>query len=144
MKTMQAGRELDALIAEKVMGFERDKINSKYFHKKELDTVLNEPWVRTCVLSLGDADFRDKTTLEQAFTGVNVIPHYSNSIDAAWEVVGKVLSHEDRGYSFDLATRGDGSWECQFYYPYDSVTEYGGTAPEAICKAALKSVGVEI
>lgn len=59
---MKAGRELDALIAEKVMGWER------------LEKILHPPG-----------------PYEMNAWG-NMIPHYSTDIDAAWEVVEKMHS----------------------------------------------------
>lgn len=115
---MKPGRELDALIAEKVMGLKlkREDCNSYW-----IDSDGEEPAYPT---------------------------EFSTDIAAAWEVVEKVNlfvfplrglwvsgSSDDEQYFCDFGDIAtiDGS-----YYNAARAT----TAPHAICLAALKSVGV--
>lgn len=119
---MNPGPELDALVAEKVMGCK----------------VKNN----RCGCS-----FPVKT--DYYGTPIGVPPHasnspiwtlkeYSTSIEAAWEVFTKFKSDED----WAVGRYGD-KW-CVM--PTDDETGefrvFGKTAPHAICLAALKAVGV--
>jgi hypothetical protein len=116
--TMEAGRELDALIAEEVMGF---------------------------AVSM---DGCDKPRIEEIINGrsrYDVLPPYSTSISAAWEVVEKIKS---MGLAVWLGFEG-GRWQAIFGIEnkYVVLPEAGGdyealapTAPLAICRAALRAV----
>lgn len=65
------------------------------------------------------------------------VPHYSTSIEAAWEVVEKM--HQE--WWFTLVQGPDG-WLADFYNDMDvRHRAKAKTAPEAICLAALKAVG---
>lgn len=123
-------RELDALVAEKVMGF---KILSNW-----------ETGVPKHVI---DAN--------QCEVDVAQFPKpYSTDIAAAWEVV---LAMEARGFCFTLISTPAGKM-ATFYTPkqreeWDSIPTMKGsvplqvqadTAPHAICVAALKVVGVDL
>jgi hypothetical protein len=108
---MPAGREIDALVAEKVMGLPGK-------------TVI------------------DGTTY---YCGIDI---YSTSISAAWEVVEKVKETK----AIWVGNERDGEWMCLIGEPNmnvllpEAATEADGFAPSeelAICRAALKSVGVE-
>lgn len=113
-----AGRELDALIAERVMG-----------------------WKRCAVETHGpDCGY----WWENDLIGHNE-PPFSTDIAAAWEVVtaldakGLFVTFERRG-----ERRTDGEfhmrWACGFWP--DTVMREAETAPLAICLAALQAVGV--
>lgn len=122
---MDAGRELDALVAEKVMGF-----------NKVTEIVV---------------DHEPPHELYRAPDGrgyyPNRIPLYSTSIADAWQVVEK-LAREGK----HLALQAPGSldmnecyrrfkqWTADFTYDIDSEGR-ADTAPLAICLAALKAVG---
>jgi hypothetical protein len=125
---LPAGRELDALVAERVMGL------------LVLPIPSDHPHTNYCLAEPKDA-LGDVTLLA-----------YSADIAAAWEVVEKVTA--------------DGVWECSVTYEQGYATAYGvkgwtveisrldgdnrrqyqalsglcGTAPLAICHAALKAV----
>jgi hypothetical protein len=119
MSTVVAGRELDALIAEKVMG---------WTYKTFPDGVL--PHVKH-------------------WHGPNdecLLPCYSISIAAAWQVVG-LLSKE---WKFDLeyypGLNNEPDWCAMFFNNRDSFGNVGAfaasadTAPLAICLAALRAI----
>ena len=102
-------RELDALVAEKVMGWEVEPVQDGY-----------------------DAGYWRIVKGESAYEREN-IPSYSTSIADAWMVVEKfpsieIHTHEHGGVSVRVDA-----------YCYGNAP----TAPEAICKAALRAVGVE-
>lgn len=127
-ENLPPGRELDALVAEKVMGRqvtwedsqEDDDQDDCYF----LDENGNYSW-SACV------------------------PRYSTDIAAAWQVVEKldllgvrlVPGHESYGeVSFSLGRRSDnGLWVLGDDRSLEPGVE-GESAPHAICLAALKVV----
>lgn len=123
---MEAGRELDALIAEKVMGFIAYKVQ----------LVAPPPRVRTMdeLQHIGEP-----------------LPHYSTNIADAWEVVEKLgrwhgfdfmIVMPDPEQTFHLRTYEAGWYEATNDGPERRVVSDADTAPLAICLAALKAKGV--
>ena len=123
---MEAGRELDALVAEKVMGLEVRSI-----------TVMDSKGTHSDVGTV-DAPRR----MPDGRMGVNVdkLPAYSTDIAAAWEVVEKL------GLAFELGWLPEDkgfNWDASFGEKRGSeagTTTYASTAPHAICLAALKAM----
>lgn len=115
-----AGRALDALVAEKVMGWTR--------HPDSWPPMYREP---------GDE-------LRPPGSGYAVVPSYSTAIAAAWEVVEAMRL---KFYRF-LINGGiyDTNWGASFHANFASGDDYfhgyADTASLAICRAALKVVGV--
>jgi hypothetical protein len=116
---MQAGREMDALIAEKVMGF----------------TVK-------CILGRYQIALFDVETGERAPGMFKNLPYYSTDIAAAWEVrkVIQLLGFD----AVNVHITTDNPY-CQFIKPIyeDSIEQYiayAETDALAICRAALKAV----
>ena len=110
---MKAGRELDALVAEKVMEWEWRGLSHGWYH--------------------GEG---------RLFLDEDELPHYSTQIADAWLVVEKLVGdgfyvdigvQEDRA-QVQLETLTDRSWTIRV-----GSTE-APTAPLAICLAALKVV----
>lgn len=121
---MKAGRELDALVAEQVMGLDVHWSSS------------NEPLLT--VRSAPNAHHHKE------------LPPYGTDIAAAWEVVEKVggKAYVEMGLRNDA---GDGADWCATFGHAEGNTKWiedGGafaeTAPLAICLAALKAVGAEV
>jgi hypothetical protein len=125
------GRELDALIAERVMGWTRHPEKMHPTDNRTIGGVLYCP-----------------PGSPYNHGGVNVVPYYSTRIDAAWEVVEK-----HPAIVVQRATSRDGSkagYMCSLpLEPNDprragqritSVNAEADTAPLAICRAALKAV----
>ena len=111
---MKAGRELDALIAEKVMGLIAYKVQ----------LVAPPPRVRT---------------IDELQRVGSPLPHYSTNIADAWEVVD--LGHPCGWFdSYYIMRYGAGYaiGRCMD----DAVYAEADTAPLAICLAALKAKGV--
>jgi hypothetical protein len=109
---LTAGREMDAIIAEKVMGQER---------------------IADC--PLGDPDCPGKFTPQVG--AVPCLPRYSSEIAAAWLVVERFAEYE-----LAHSPHPEGGHIFRIYHPDGSyLWERGTTAPEAICKAALKALG---
>ena len=121
---MEAGRELDALVAEKVMGFYWRDVN-------EHQRALCPPGIDDFFEILWGEDL-DK-----------YVPDYSTDITAAWLVVEKHPHYFILSRTNDW--RGPGmlgdpkKWVCRFYAP-ERFKVVADTAPLAICRAALKAV----
>lgn len=116
---MKPGRELDALVAEKVMGW--------------------KPEIERSVHIIGDGRFG----VEQERT-INLPPNYSTSIASAWEVVERMVGDE---MEFDLDLHYEPEYTIvEFKKVIDGklIAESGevwrNPPPFAICLAALKAV----
>lgn len=112
---LKPGRELDALVAEKVMG-------------------LNPVW--------GDASsFEDPNEFPDDLMYRKgrwyAVLYYSTNIAAAWEVVGYMSNRETVFKVWRSPARVPELWYVELH---NHVVE-GLTAPHAICLAALKVVG---
>jgi hypothetical protein len=124
---MKAGRELDTLVAEKVMGLTR---HDESYVAEGVGKVIRFVWRDgggTCV-----------------YSGDMFLPHYSTNIADAWGVVERLVStpgpngdhHSVRvDYSGDAVVVIDENEDWQ-------VSAIAETAPLAICLAALKAKGV--
>lgn len=119
---MTPGRELDALVAEKVMGCTPKRDGSGRIECGCPDK--------------GHEHFIDPYDREMDMG----LKSYSTDIAAAWEVVDKIANHWS---NVSLLRADDGSWHvCS-----DPEMSFGSsgaeapTAPHAICLAALKAVG---
>jgi len=125
---MNAGRELDVLIAEKVMELKTEPIE----------------------IASGESDIR---IVGQSAGGLGLwyksVPRYSTRIEDAWQVVEKMNEFYDNDV-FIENWRG-GSW-CCFMVPMAASAwpeerrpgACAETAPLAICLTALKAVGYEV
>lgn len=125
---MPAGREMDAFVAEKVMGYAKDTPGQlqvwPYF---SLGTFYDKPvvliWTMTAKGSVNNPDVFAPST----------------DIATAFEVVEKLRS---KGKDLDLtyrAVRRYANYVTVFFYGCTSPTE-ADTVPLAICRAALKAV----
>ena len=115
---MMDNREIDLLVARKVMGW----IEVEKGEFTGFDFVGKRPLIN-------DTHSRDSF----------LIPHYSTDISAAWQVAGKLI--EIRFYPVIWVKPGI----VQLYCHNEVCTiEEKGTIPLAICLAALKAVGVDL
>ena len=114
---MNAGRDLDALVAEQVFGCKiKHDTGFNFVQQKRLPTMYCQ--------SAGHEH-------------VN-FPMYSTSISAAWEVVEKM---DQRKYTWLMNPQGS-TVHCSFMDNGNPVgNAQADTAPLAICLAALKAVG---
>lgn len=113
---MNAGRELDALIADKVMGLR----------------VRHRPGMEPCIMPANGAPWE-------------TIPHYSTDIRAAWEVVEKLDLLNGLLLGRFAYGREDPYWavyDCG-QDGLDDCRGHGDTPTVAICNAALKQAGVK-
>lgn len=112
---MKPGRELDALVAEKVMNF--------------------------ALGMMSEQDVEPSIIVDQAVASFDVIPYYSTDISAAWEVVEKLAGR----FVPSLTLGPTNEWQAVFQESTDVIYyEHSNSAPHAICLAALKAVGVNI
>jgi hypothetical protein len=133
---MNAGRELDALIAEKVMG--ENPVLQYPDRCPECGGQMPDSYMafvhRMDNQTLGGREQRSGIGCGHS---VALTPHYSTDIAAAWEVVEKVYG------VWNIGSMSTG-WRAQLFTPQGSfcnkmTVEDAATAPHAICLAALKA-----
>lgn len=120
---MTPGRELDKLIAEKVMD-----------------------WQGVVIFPNGEAKGRPPKWYKMSLID---LPSYSTDISAAWEVIEKLLSdNTNLAIGVCSINYGPDKGKTQVLIPrhptLGKVETLSTSAPHAICLAALKVVGVEI
>lgn len=121
---VQAGRALDARVAEKVMGWKDVAIQpiANAYGQHVIDDFLGRETIGTLQPML--------------------VPRYSTMIQEAWKVVER-LRHES---AFVAVISGKGPagpqpWVCKVNRESGFLEDKGDTAPLAICLAALRAVG---
>jgi hypothetical protein len=122
MTDRSPGRELDAEVAIRVMGWHDVKFQpiANAFGEKVLDEYAGHP---------------PNDLLKNA-----IIPRYSTSIQAAWDVVEKMKSISL--FTALISAKGQ-PWVCKINKEIAFVEEKADAAPLAICKAALKALSEE-
>lgn len=129
MPKPEAGRDLDAAVAVRIMGWQRRTIetNTQQF------VVVPQDWT-----DFSGAHWWGHDIYEQ-------VPHYSTDIAAAWLVVEEMRTD---GWDMTLvqtAAMRHEPWDCRlFIAEYKRAIGHGNTAPLAICRAALQAVGAEL
>lgn len=131
-------RELDALIAEKVMGLKPCR-----FHQEGSFSAWSTVWRCDCDNGTTGCFPVNKEAIDHPHS---MLPHYSSDIAAAMEIVPKMSS---MGHDFDLSYWGhDNRWGARFPGgPNNSKSHheiYSNTAPRAIVLAALKAKGIDV
>jgi hypothetical protein len=134
---MPAGKEMDEMVAEKVMGWHKG--NFVFFTGKTIGKD-NKDWLDADGHYMHGVGVDDGYEDEEDFHLLHW--HPSESIMWAWEVVEKMQNE----FSFVLSsndppTDDEHKWYCEFY-PKDNPAFidheiYAPTAPLAICKVAL-------
>ena len=133
---MKAGRELDALIAEKVMG--TPKYWSVWFACSHYGNFNGLDQAQVYAEKI-QGDFKAHVL------PYSDEPNYSTSIEAAWEVVERLIAlhfHEVqvRHWVDPFDAVMPQGWMCQCEGDNLAIAERATTAPLAICLAALKAV----
>jgi hypothetical protein len=133
---MNAGRELDAEVAERVMGFRR-VVAMLWSHTEEAGAdvpILVPPW------EPGEWNFVNRRIDELHF-----VPHYNTKIADAWQVIERM---EYRGYQWQMECWDDGRYACRFYRVQPASDAEGWKAgrdvPRVICRAALAAIDTDI
>ena len=141
---MESGRILDALVAEKVMGFKWVTPNPAHAMNqsftKPLPRMLAAPDTPTNVGSYFALADMAQPLYDMWFDGA---PCYSADIGDAWQVVERL-----RSLGFDVQINARSGYNCAaFAWPmgtdFDSAAMCFGDAPKAplaICRAALKAI----
>lgn len=136
--TLKPGRELDALIAEKVMGLEVISAPARYLEIAERGGDFFGRSFVTTVLCHNETFSR-----QGPGRTISVVPQYSTSINAAWQVVERLKTE---GYYIKLHNaESQKKWFAMVIPPQDVMSEFlaeEDTAPHAICLAALAMKGV--
>ena len=128
---MKAGRELDALIAEKVMGATVFNTGPEGRPSKGAPypaVIFGKDQTVMCVLH----DDGEGATIMR-------IPHYSTQIADARLVVERLTEGGEWNYNFGIYRNKYGYW-ANFMVGLEP-NHLADTAPLAICLAALKAVG---
>lgn len=140
---MDVGRELDAAVAERVMGWEWfTAVNVNVLVPPEHHWRVQRSW--RIPGKHGEEDDIDSARFYDSRNGgkqAPVVPAYSTNIAAAWLVVEELTAH---GLRLSLDMFGGDPWWAEFA---DERWERGAqatapTAPEAICRAALAAMEV--
>jgi len=137
---MKPGRELDALVAEKV--FDKSWPKGGQWIRLEYSRIFNEQCSGQKYVHGGEPHMNDRIN--------DFLPAYSTDISAAWKVVEKLTAE---GYCPALVNDDFGHWALSFSgtQPVEEKTngcistwcdevDWADTAPHAICLAALKAV----
>lgn len=136
---MPAGRELDAWIAEQVMGFAR----WSPLTRDDLYFLAHPDQIRRQYRKYGgwSKALKKGSDGDRYVDGMRDVPEFSTDIAAAWQVVEKFRSE---GWKFCIADGDEEPFQCYF----QRLSEDGGvdepeaeadTAQLAICRAALKA-----
>jgi hypothetical protein len=142
----EAGRAMNAVVAERVLGWERYTAIATGKRIVVLVPEYGKLW-SWFMRSQTDKGGWERTDHPLTASGYRYLPNYSTDIAAAWEVLDKVkpatiieLRYQPADSFFD----GEGNqpvreeWTC---YVEDVGEARGPTAPLAICRAALACVG---
>jgi len=121
---LEPGRELDALVAEKVMGWTEVECFGV------INNRVKNPPTPGCEVIIARGRNRGRS--------LRIIPCYSTDISAAWEVVEKLKETYGVEVYTDLDMSACRLFDELTYLPAEEVIS--NTAPEAICKAALIAV----
>lgn len=131
-KPVTAGRELDALVAEKVMGW-HDLWTGKVY-----GNLLG--YLPSYKLREGTAA-DDPKNCPQAMD----VPRFSSHLEAAWQVVEKLRQEHGEDFDFALTTNEPSTqWCCWILLGENNGAErQAPTAPLSICRAALAAIESE-
>lgn len=127
--TMKPGRELDALVATKVMGWDCDV--------RWMEITDYNP--KTRIGHAIDAAGVEKGGVCDERSTVRPVPHYSTDIAAAWQVVDKFEAATlDRSKQRPSGKHED-YFSCQFWEGGNWIEAEGESIEHAICLAALEA-----
>jgi hypothetical protein len=131
---LEAGRELDILIAERIFGWVwvvATAWNARWLCEPDRYQTANPKWPKWD----GSTEVLVRYPQQCEPDEHGYLPQYSSDIAAAWEVVEKMKA-------FSLGQRVDGSWQC-WWWQGVHMGAHGETAPLAICRAALKALSAQ-
>jgi len=133
---LEAGRELDALVAEHIFGWKRIAEGSVSINVPSGETVLLND------LFVSPDDYERVKVVGSALVAPMNLPDFSTDISAAWGVVEKVIRLVNRGFELSVTNHYPDIYGVDVRFDgHDMVN--GNTIPLAICRAALKCVWVK-
>lgn len=130
---MKAGRELDALVAEKAMGLKILKID-----KEQAIELLNTP---SNIPTSEKVEIIYNLLHGSAALDDDILPKYSTDIAAAWEIV-ETMNRD--GWRMEIIKTELGGSTVKFICNVGARGRFqaeSNTTAEAICLAALKTAG---
>src|SRR5262245_9196319 len=137
---LEPGRELDALIAEKVMGWKwyvgvanlGSGPKYRYLDEPNEWNPLRPEWDGVTEMPIGHPAAQDSR-----------FPYYSDDISAAWLVVEKLTTTTKQWFHYEQSsTTCTAIFQNDAYEGWDACSE-ADTVPLAICRAALKAVSAQ-
>lgn len=138
---LEAGRELDALIAERVMGWKWCASPNTFKPGRPWRRWLAEPYRNMPVW-----DGVTEMPIDGLFDEESNVLYYSTDIAAAWEVVEKLRET----WPVVLVTVGPKHYDVEINTDKGSPSHYrlvedaqAETLPLAICRAALKAISTQ-
>lgn len=149
--SLKAGPELNALVAEKVLGLIRRDIEPTWYQRDgqppRIVTLFLHPdsgLVWYSYDKYGCNAIMHRNGVDDKDGSAEVLPSYSEDIAAAWEVVEQIGLFDarpsiDLDVGLALQRESGGDWVVK--YRFGCVVARGNTAPLAICLAALEASG---
>lgn len=127
---MKPGRELDAIVAEKVFGdtWMQQHLDRVKQYDHEIEIAKQKNIATAALLNRG---------WEQCMAEIKW-KYYSADIAAVWQVVEYM--RQTLQFSLGIDDENGDGWWCIFESGSRHYEGYGQTAPHAICLAALKAV----
>ena len=142
---MPAGREIDALVAEKIMGMTvvgkaTCLLAEGFVIQSENDGAPVPKWhsvepvfVEDCIC---DIETDDRKLFGHQIGCLEVVPFFSTDIAAAWQVVEKLAEKTTDTVDLRQSINPRG-WNCVIGNPDARLIVWAETAQMAICKAAV-------
>jgi len=141
LTTLPAGRDLDAVVAERVMGYEWRRFD---YPPAGQGYRYGKPWTWLSSEKHGDDPEGDETKF------IGNVPHFSTDIAAAFLVVERM---REQGWQFHMnateAPDSSNAWCAWFARPNDTIDgkglhRVGAKAPVVIVHAALAARAAEV
>jgi len=141
-------REMDALVAEKIMGWVwlRHIVRPSSGQGYEWMRSLFIPDHKVEPFEEGTGELGNVPSHGEEPVAIMNAPHYSTDLNAAWQVVEKM---QTLSWTFTVSGLRAHIWKAEFMKRTGNVmqdllsSDSADTAPRAICLAALHAVGVE-
>jgi ABA sandwich protein len=136
MNDLPAGRELDARVAEKVMGLAI--LTDTDMEREAVEVWKEQPQCMEFLHGFSGFSAWKSNDGRRVFVRQKFLS-YSSDISAAWRVVEKLRAARGGFDMGDDLRAGRGPWYCRFHG--GAAYAEAASPPLAICRAALKAVG---
>ena len=149
---MKAGREIDVLVAEHVMGFHVERIKPDWYpHEVTLFFRPGNPLVEYSYDENACNAMMHRNGKDDSDGTASPLPFYSEEIEHAWEVVEKLAANGWNVAVETMANTSEAPYTAVSFWRGDDwdtaeamATDGANTASLAICLAALKALNVEV